>query len=77
VSPTRAVVDGILTYAVLDWEGITDIHGRQVPFKKDLVRKLPEEAKSELVKRLFASDPTADLLGNSSNGSTATSPSED
>jgi hypothetical protein len=64
VEDKRAIVDGVLQYALVDWVGIEDENGTPVPFTSDLVKMLPEEAKAQLIEHLYASNPTTAALGN-------------
>jgi hypothetical protein len=68
----RAVAEEVLQYAVLGWnERVVDGDGAPVPFRKELLAYLPEDAKTEIVQRLYESDPTGALEKNSVTGSTA------
>jgi hypothetical protein len=69
VQDTRGMVEEVLRWAVLDWDGVLDAEGQPVPFRPELLKYLPEEAKGDLVAKLYASNPQGDLLGNSPNGS--------
>jgi hypothetical protein len=66
----RAVLDDVFRYAILRWDGVTDDHGVPVPFESKYVSALPEEVRADLIRDLYAGNPLAASLGNSSNGST-------
>jgi hypothetical protein len=60
----RGVVDEVLAYALLGWEGVVDAEGQPVAFSADLIKYLPEESKAEIIAHLYAADPTGRLLPN-------------
>jgi hypothetical protein len=76
VQDTRGMVDDVLAWAVLDWEGVVDAEGTPAPFRPELLKYLPEQAKGDLVGKLYESSPE-DLLKNSGNGWSAAPLSKD
>jgi hypothetical protein len=78
VTDQRAVVEDVLRWAVMGWDGIEDATGQPVAFAPELLAYLPEEVKGALIVKFYAGDdPEAELseeerlLGNSVRGSTA------
>ena len=53
----RAVVEDVLAYAVLEWQGVVDGAGQPVAYKPELLKYLPESAKADLVAKLYAATP--------------------
>jgi hypothetical protein len=60
----RAIVEEVLHYAVLSWEGVEDAEGQPVAFKPELLKFLPEDAKSALIGHLYAANPAEDAEKN-------------
>jgi hypothetical protein len=67
----RALVDAALEYAVLGWQDMQDAEGNAVPFQTELLKYLPEEARAQIVERLYESDPVETALKNLSAGTPA------
>jgi hypothetical protein len=60
----RGVVDDVLAWAVLGWDGVVDSEGQPVAFSAELLKYLPEETKAEIIGHLYAQDPAGRLLPN-------------
>jgi hypothetical protein len=64
VEQKRDIVDSVLEYAVLGWDGVVDHDNNPILFRSELVKMLPEEAKAALLEEFYASDPSGRALGN-------------
>jgi hypothetical protein len=53
----RAVVEDVLAYALLEWQGVVDGEGQPVAYTPELLRVLPESVKADLVAKLYAATP--------------------
>jgi hypothetical protein len=67
VSDDRAVLDEVLRTHILGWEAdpdaVTDSDGNELPFSPALLASLPEEAKGDIVGKLYEASPQ-DRAGN-------------
>jgi hypothetical protein len=64
VEDKRAIVDAVLEYALLGWDGVQDAEGQPVPFSSDLIKYLPEAAKAALMEHFYENDPAKAAEGN-------------
>ena len=69
VEDRRAIVDALLQWAILGWEGIVDAHRQPIPYHADtkdhVIARLPEAAKGSIIRHLFENDPGEAALKNS------------
>jgi DNA-binding HxlR family transcriptional regulator len=70
----RAIVDALLQWAILGWEGIVDQHRQPIAYsastKDRVIACLPEAAKGAIIRHLFENDPGEAALKNSAPIST-------
>lgn len=67
----RAMVDEALEYAILGWDDVENEQGQAVGYSAALIPYLPEEARAEIVQRLYEADPVDAALKNSRAGTPA------
>lgn len=51
-----AVADALLSFCVLGWENVVDIHGKQIPFSTDVLPRLPDDTKTAIMDYLDESE---------------------